>query len=925
VVIKCPKCDTDNPSDSKYCKECASPLPSPKDIEVTETIETPKEELTTGSTFAARYQIIEELGKGGMGKVYKVHDTKIKEKIALKLIKPEIAKDKKMIERFSNELRLTRKIRHKNICQMFDLGEERGTHFITMEFVEGQDLKKLIRQTGQLAIGTTINVAKQVCDGLVEAHTSGVVHRDIKPNNIMIDADGNARIMDFGIARSLETKGITGAGVMIGTPEYMSPEQVEGKEINQRSDIYSLGIILYEMVTGRVPFEGDTPFTVGVKHKSEIPKDPKELNTQIPDDLSRVILKCLEKDKEKRYQSAGEVRSELTNIEKGIPSTERLIPKRKTTTSKEITVTFRKRWMVFTVLFVVVVSIGITLLFLGKGKPVSPPEERRLLVLPFENLGASEDAYFAEGIADEIMARLVNIEGLSVIARNTAIQYKKSEKSLKEIGEDLKVNYILSGTVRWQRSKEGPSQVRVTPQLIRISDSTNVWSDVYDESIKEVFAVQSDIAMKVVEALDIALLEPDRQAMEAKPTENIDAYDYYLRGKEYIYYRYDNEPNLRFSINMFEKTTELDPNFAHAFAMLARTHAHMYWYHYDRTNQRAAKAKAAADKALQIDPDLPEAHQALGWYYYHVKLDYEHALEQFRIAQRKQPKNKDIFEAIGYVYRRQGKMELALENLTKAFEIDPLAPILEYNIGETYALKRNYAEAQRHLNHAISMHPEYARSYSWLARLSFSWDGNTKRARLVLEEAFKMPALKDHAFILYPLILADIFDGKFEDGLARLSATTLKDFATQFYFVPKELLYAQIYELMDEKQLAQQHYASARDVLEARIKEHPEDSRFYSSLGMACAGLDKKQDAIQAAEKAVELLPVSKEAYRGTFRAKDLALVYIMVGEYDKALDKIEYLLSIPGEMSIPLLQLDPRWAPLKGFPRFQRLIEQTK
>jgi serine/threonine-protein kinase len=282
MAKKCPKCNTDNPDTKQFCGDCGTHLPSPEKIEVTETMEVPNEELTTGSTLAGRYQIIEELGKGGMGRVYKVHDTKIKEKIALKLIKPEIAKDKKILERFSNELKFARKIRHKNICQMFDLGEERGTHFITMEFVEGQDLKKLIRQSGQLAIGTTINIIKQVCLGLSEAHTLGVVHRDLKPSNIMIDADGNARIMDFGIARSIVGKGLTGAGVMIGTPEYMSPEQVEAKDIDQRSDIYSLGIIMYEMLTGRLPFEADTPFAIGVKHKSEIPKNPMEFcNTQL--------------------------------------------------------------------------------------------------------------------------------------------------------------------------------------------------------------------------------------------------------------------------------------------------------------------------------------------------------------------------------------------------------------------------------------------------------------------------------------------------------------------------------------------------------------------------------------------------------------------------------------------------------------------
>ena len=215
MPIKCPKCQTNNPDTQSFCGDCGTPLEV--DVVHTKTLETPREELTTGSTFTGRYQIIEELGKGGMGKVYKVHDTKIKEKIALKLIKLEIAKDKNTIERFSNELKIARKIRHKNVCAMFDLGEEKGTHFITMEFVPGQDLKGLIRQSGQLAVGTTINIAKQICDGLTEAHKLGVVHRDLKSNNIMIDKEGNVRIMDFGIARSLEAKGITGTGVMIGT------------------------------------------------------------------------------------------------------------------------------------------------------------------------------------------------------------------------------------------------------------------------------------------------------------------------------------------------------------------------------------------------------------------------------------------------------------------------------------------------------------------------------------------------------------------------------------------------------------------------------------------------------------------------------------------------------------------------------------
>jgi serine/threonine protein kinase len=380
--MKCPKCQFENPDDVHFCSNCGTQILPPKEkaISQTETLRTPMRELTIGSTFAGRYQIIEELGRGGMGILYKVIDKRIEEKVALKLLRPEIASDKKTIERFQNELKFARKISHRNVCRMYDLSEEEGTQYITMEYISGEDLKSSIKRMEQLTVGKAISIAKQICEGLAEAHRLGVIHRDLKPRNIMIDREGNARIMDFGIARSIGTKGITDAGMMVGTPEYMSPEQVEGAEIDQRTDIYSLGVILYEMLTGGVPFEGDTPLNIAMKLKIETPQEPRKINPQIPEELNGLILKCMDKDREKRYQSGEELFAELRRIEKRIPTTERLFPSRTIPAERKPPLKLKKILVPALVIIAAAVVGGVVWRFIiqprgaGPKPPPAPPK-----------------------------------------------------------------------------------------------------------------------------------------------------------------------------------------------------------------------------------------------------------------------------------------------------------------------------------------------------------------------------------------------------------------------------------------------------------------------------------------------------------------------------------------------------------------------
>ena len=714
MANKCPKCAAENPKTVKFCGECGTPLPALKGHvpAVTETFETPVNELTTGSTFAGRYQVIEELGHGGMGRVYKVFDTKIREKIALKLIRPEVASDKDTIERFGNEIRLARRIGHRNVCKMFDIGEAEGAHFITMEYVQGEDLKSMIHMSGSLSLGMLLSVGKQVSDGLAEAHGLGVVHRDLKPQNIMINKNGNAKIMDFGIARSVREKGITGPSVMIGTPEYMSPEQAEVKDVDHRSDIYSLGVILYEMATSHVPFEGETALGIAMKHKGDIPKNPKQLNPNLPDDLSGVILKCLEKDKAKRFQNACDLRADLERIEKGLPTTERVVPMPKPVTSKEITVKFSPRKLLIPGLVMMALVIAAIVIWRAVPQKTAAPAKsakHSIAVLPFEDLSPTKvHEYLCDGIAETLINSLSNIKDLWVPPRTSSFSFKGKDLGIHEIGRQLGVDNLLEASVQVVGTR-----LRITPKIINADDGSLVWSAQYDRQMEDVFAIQDEIAREIIKALKIKLLGEKEAPLIKSYTGSTEAYQAFIKGR--FYWNKRTAEGMRKSVEYFEQAIEIDPSYAVAYVGLADSYITLGQWIFLRPKEAFPKAKEAALKALAINDSLGEAHTSLAAVKYNFDWDWKGSEKEFKRAIELSPNYSTAHQWYGELLVVTGRLDEGLKELKRAQELDPLSLIINAIIGGWFCYyARDYDTGIIQCKRIIEMDPEFHPAHQFL-------------------------------------------------------------------------------------------------------------------------------------------------------------------------------------------------------------------
>jgi serine/threonine protein kinase/tetratricopeptide (TPR) repeat protein len=864
----------------------------------------------------SHYKILEKLGEGGMGVVYKAQDIKLDRLVALKFLPPHLTSESEEKERFIHEAKAASALNHTNITTIYEIDEFEGQMFIVMEYVEGSTLKQTIEKE-TLSIKKVLDIGIQICEGLALAHEKGIVHRDIKSDNIMLTPRGQVKIMDFGLAKLKGATKLTKTRSTLGTLAYMSPEQAQGEEVDPRSDIFSFGVVLYELLTGKLPFAGEHQAAVIYSIINEEPQPVARYNNKVSPDLERMITKALTKDKDERYQHIDDLLADLRHEKKSLEYV-----KTGTLAQSGVAQKPSKKKILPLVLAGLVILVLIAGYFTLFNKKQAESGRKMLAVLPFENLGAPEQEYFAAGITDEITTQLGKVSGLGVISRTSVIQYKSTKKTVQQIGKELGVQYVLEGTILWDKSGV-TNRVRINPQLIRVKDGTHVWAESYDRVLDQIFALQADIAEKVASALDITLIETEKRSIAAKPTENLEAYEYYLRGSEYARGGGGKRDN-RIAADMYEKAVELDPTFALAYASLSIGYSFMYWAYYDRTDERLNKAKEAVDRALELKPDLPEAHWALGVYYYYGSRDYERALEQFAIGLKGQPNNTELLAAIGYVQRREGKFEEAVTNLKNAFELDPQSYDKAEEVEMTYRSMRKYVEAVYYIDRAISLAPDWPRAYSDKAWLYLLSEGDTKKARKVIQEATEKA---DVSQLVLDLVGLDVLDGDYQAALNRLigpAAFTdpygLND--TISYFLTK----AGIYGLLKRPKSELACYDSARIVLENKVQSRPNDAPFHSYLGIAYAGLGRKEEAIREGKKGVELLPVSKDALDGPGLVQSLAQIYVMVGDYNSAMDQLEYLLSIPSlNISIPYLRIDPTWAPLSNHARFQKLLARNK
>jgi len=910
--------------------------------------------LSAGRTLS-HYRILRQVGAGGMGEVYEAEDLKLGRRVALKVLPEETARDPQRRERFEREARAVAALNHPNIVTLHSVEEADGLLFITLELLEGRTLRQML-PPGGLALGQLLEIALPLAEALAAAHQQGITHRDLKPENVLVTRDGKLKVLDFGLAKVeaaafeasagsvAPTRALTEEGRIVGTVAYMSPEQAEGMRVDARSDVFTLGIMLYELSTGERPFKGETTVSLLSSILKDHPRPLSEINTSLPRDLARIVDRCLMKDPARRFQSAMGLATELQTLKKDSDSGELpAVPSRSSEAAVRTAAAHpggrRFRIILVSAGIVAVAAIAVATTWMARTRQGAPGAEadarrggpppaatssdgrRKIVVLPFENLGTPDDAYFAAGMTEEISSRLAAVGGLGVISRTSSMQYAKTGKTTKQIGAELGVDYVLEGTVRWEHGRPGSSRVRVTPQLVRVSDETQLWGDRYDREMEDIFAVQSEIAEQVVGKLGLAM---DGGAASgggttAPPTSNLDAYQAYLKGKaDSDHLSIDVDIQKR-GIEALETAVRLDPEFAQAWAQLSRAHTNMYHYRFDYSEDQLARSRECADRALALQPDLREGHLALGYYYYQGRHDYAQAAEEFRRVAGDRADDPDALEAMSYVLRRQGRWDEALAAMEKAYALNPRNVSLVSNLGGTYQALRRYPEALRFADLVITLTPGDPGALLSKGFTQFEADGNTRRARGTLARVSR----KDFPQLPGVEALLEYFDRRYDKALALLSEFPDEVIDNQTLFQPKALVEGLTYLVMKDRARATARCESARKLLEREIAKNPRDARRRAAMSQALACLGRKEEAIREARLAADLSPVSADALEGPRYLENLAFVQVINGDFDAATDLLSRLLEMQGGTAPNIVRLDPIYAPLLEYPPFRKVMEK--
>jgi eukaryotic-like serine/threonine-protein kinase len=869
------------------------------------------EAAAIGAELQGRYAIVEVLGHGSSATVFLAVDTRHQRRVALKVLSAAVG-ETLGVERFQREILTVARLQHPNILPLFDSGTAAGRLWYTMPFVESGSLRdRLAREDREerMSLPVATQLIREVADALTYAHGQGVIHRDIKPENIMLSPEGHALLADFGLARAVEEElgpSSTGAGIVVGTPLYMSPEQALGEgRLDPRADLYSLATVAYEMLAGATPFEGDSARLVMTRRVLEPPPSARLRRPDLPREVDAVLLRALARNPAERYATAAEFAEAFAGGQRGGRAGDRPVR--------------RHGWRIAALAVVLAGAAALAYRFLP-ARPPARPSAPVIAVLPFKNLGPADDQYFADGLTEEITSRLAGIQGLRVISRTSADQYRNSEKRLREIGSELGAEYVLEGSVRWERPPSGPGRLRVTPQLIRVADDGHLWTERYDAELVRVFEVQTGIAEQVTAALNVALGTAQRDAISIGGTSDADAYDLYLRGNDYLARGY-GQTTLAAARQLYEQAVRRDPRFALAFARLASAHMQAYWFGHDRTPARLALAKAAADSAAVLAPELADAHIALGYYHYRGFRDYDRAMEHFETARRLRPATADLHAAIAAVERRRGNWDAALAGFTEALRYDPRSNIRMFDLGSTLNLVGRHAEAEPVLDRAIALAPDWPQPYAEKAQTYLAWRGDLSASRAAIREALARiglgqigPSLVSNDQTISSIITSD---STFTPLLDALALQQFTGDTVRYYLIKAE------HAGFHRRTQAQRAYAdSLRRVLEARLRLDPEAPYTLSWLGIAYAILGRPGDAIRVGERSATLLPPSRDALAGPYVAAALARIYMLADAPGRAVATLDTLLHIPSPITRAALRADPLWEPLRQYPGFLALLD---